>query len=316
MFLSPAWGWTGPSRQEQLLRFIGRELGIDVSPIEACSDAAAERGFGLSVALVAVGAESGAPSAGFYLWPAPLPEPRASRRLGPEDRRARFTTDVRSAIERGMEYLRSMRDDDGWDDYELEAGDGESSRRFVTAYVGAMLPAEDEPRSEVAFLDPDGANVDGTLDALLARQAPDGSWASASWADDVVATWHALFGLRACVDDGHTEGDARLAASRSRALLFLRSAAVPAEPLALASWLGGWIAAGGPLEPRSFRAAEALIELQQPTGRWLGAPIRRLGQGTYVDNRCLVTTAAAVGSLHALLAEIEAPVGAGVQTPA
>jgi hypothetical protein len=314
VFLSPAWGWTGPTEQEQLLRFLGRELGIDETPIEECSDAAAEHGFGLSLALVAVGTEDGAPSAGFYLWPSPLAEPRGPSRLGKEHRPARLTADARSAIEGGTEYLRSMRQDDGWDDYELEAGDEESSRRFVTAHVEAMLSGEDGPCAELAVVESDGASVDGSLDALLARQAPDGSWSSPWWADDFVPTWHALLGLRASAGGEPTDDEARVLASRSRALLFLRSAAVPAEPLGLASWLGGWIAAAGPLEPRIVRAAEALIELQQPAGHWLGAPSRRLGQGTYVDNRCLVTTAAAVGSLRALLVRLEEPVGAGAQT--
>lgn len=317
VFLSPAWGWTGPSRQEHLLQSIARELGVDVTPIEESVDLAAKRGFELSVALVAVGAEDGAPSATFYLWPSDLAEPRARRRVEVEARRARFTTDARSAIDRGTAYVLSMRDDEGWDDYELEAGGEESSsRRLVTACVGAMLPGEDEPGSGLAFLESDPVSVDGGLDHLLARQAPDGSWASSWSADDLVPTWHALLGLRACAEDEPTDREARLAdVSRSRALLFLRSATVPAEPLKLASWLGGWIAAGGPVEPRIFRAARCLIELQQPDGRWLGSPNLRHGRGTFVDDRCLVTTAAAVGSLQALLAQLEATAGADVHSP-
>jgi hypothetical protein len=306
VFLSPPWGWTGAEGQERLLQSVAHELAIDVSALAEGRELAANRGFGLNIALLAVGADGGAPSATFYLWPVPLAEPRARR----EARHpiAELGSAAEPAIERGTDYLLSLREDEGWEDYALEpSGDEEWSRRFVTEYVEAMLAVDDEQCADLASLDGEEPDREATIRAVVACQAPDGSWSSVDWADELVPTWHALLRLRAPADDE----EAGLAASaRPRALRFLRSAAVPLDPLALASWLGGWIAAGGPLEPRVLRAAHALIELQQPDGRWLASPSRRVGQVTYVDNRCLVTTASAVGCLRMVLAAVETPLGA------
>jgi hypothetical protein len=299
VFLSPPWGWAGPDGQERLLQSVARELGIDVSAVSAFRELAASRSFGLSVALIAVGADGGSPSVTFYLWPAPLSKPHVEG--GARDRVGEIASAAEVAIGRGTDYLLSLRGEDGWDDYAFEPGvDEEWSERFVTGYVEAMLAADVEQRAELASLDAD--------EAVLARQAPDGRWSEAGWADDLVPTWHAL--LRLLVSDGDAEPELS-ASARSHALLFLRSAAVPSDPLPLAAWLGGWIAAGGPPEPRVLRAARSLIELQQPDGRWLAAPNRLVGDGTYIDGGCLVTTASAVGCLRALREAVERPVGAG-----
>jgi hypothetical protein len=291
VFLSPAWGWTGADGQERLLQSVARELGIDVSAVTAFRELAASRSFGLTVALIAVGADGGTPSVTFYLWPAPLSEPHV---VGAEA--GGIVTAAEAAIARGTDHLLSLRGEDGWDDYAFEPGvDEEWSERFVTSYAEAMLAADDG-RAELALLNED--------EAVLDRQALDGSWSEAGWADDLVPTWHAL--LRIQAPDG--EAGELSDSARSRALLFLRSAAVPSDPLALAAWLGGWIAAGGAPEPRVLRAARSLIELQQPDGRWLAAPSRRVGDGTYIDGACLVTTASAVGCLRALCAAVGRPV--------
>jgi hypothetical protein len=139
----------------------------------------------------------------------------------------------------------------------------------------------------------------------------------------LVATYRALRALAAYartteergVDEaGGDVGDRALA----RARLFLFSIAIPPEPFGLALWLGSWVHARGALDdPRLPRALRSLADLQQPDGRWLGAPSRRIairagkaGSPLHVDKRCLITTATVVCGLESLLAAEISPTAA------
>jgi Prenyltransferase and squalene oxidase repeat len=160
---------------------------------------------------------------------------------------------------------------------------------------------------------------------VLNQQRRDGGWSSVWWKDDLAAIWWAVQCLRAF---GATYGGVQPAGTAvgpesglavqgaiRRALRFLSSHPVPREPLALGLWLGSWCVVGGDISyPSVSRALAALRELQQPAGRWLGSPNRRIKpnglpglpvrlepEQLWVDGRCLVTTATVAGALQSFL---------------
>lgn len=173
----------------------------------------------------------------------------------------------------------------------------------------------------LALLEAAPREIGAALPALVAlcqAQRADGGWRCFWWSDGLQATWRALRALRA-YEEAQFAGTAlgqgsRLLARRAveRALSMLSALPVPRDPFRLGLWLGSWIEAGGEVGATG-RVITALEDLQQPDGRWLGTPSRRIARGggkgrervaeeMYVDGACLVTTATVVGCLRAMLA--------------
>ena len=378
-FFASAWGWTTHDGVERLLDLAARALGLDTSRLAVFADVAARYDIGLQLALVAVGAEGGAPSATFYLWPvvdADTPAKSSSRTLRLTQARAardELARDARAMVDGATGYLlRARGPDASWNDYDVDAAVGDAAT-FVTAYVAAALARDRRQREEllptcawlVARHRPavgwgwnDAAEADGETTAfalealatvdrappagwqavarehgeaevmgavlsallradedvgdaasaaaagLVAAQSPDGGWNSHRWGTRLVATYRALQALAAY--ERTAEGVSERVFARAR--LFLSSVAISPEPFALALWLGGWVHARGALDdPRLPRVLSALADLQQPDGRWLGPPNRRISTGAgqagsplHVDPCCLVTTATVICGLESL----------------
>jgi hypothetical protein len=395
-FFASPWGWATPDGLERLLDFAAAALGLDTGRLAVFADVAARYGVGLQLALVAVGAEEGAPSATFYLWPVIDGADGSNRTLrlmtAAGARREDFARNVGAMLDGATDYLLHARDADAsWNDYDADAAAG-GAATFVTAYVAAALARDEHHHDELlatcAWLaarhrptfgwgwndaadadtettalalealatvdrappdswqtlaresgeaevtgavlsallrtDPDVGDATATAAAsLIAAQSPDGGWNSLWWGTRLLATYRALRALAAYertaerrrVDEaGGNNADRAFA----RARLFLFSVAISPEPFALALWLGSWAHARGALDdPRLPRALTSLADLQQPDGRWLGAPSRRIGvragkagSPLHVDARCLVTTATVVCGLESLLAAAQPPMAA------
>jgi hypothetical protein len=177
-FFAPAWGWDTDGGPDRLLRVLADQIGVGQAPLERLCDVASRHGVDLHLAMVAVGAERGEPSATFYLWPVARRDPLAGgRQRGPSialvPSRSGDEVDlgavVRQLLARGAGYLVGRRAADGsWSDYALDArGDV-----FVTAHVASMLSADTRRASELG----------PTAEWLLERYHPERGWA---WDDDM-----------------------------------------------------------------------------------------------------------------------------------
>lgn len=227
----------------------------------------------------------------------------------------------------------------GWDD----RCDTDAETTALALAALARLPVPPLPGASAALLrwqlasgafrrstaDPDGGSaevtaaalsallllVDGTAQAvgaavayLAEQQDATGGWSSTWWSDPMVATARAGRALRAArLSEGHPGCRAVAAPAVVGALSSLMGRAVPGEPFALGTWLGGWLGAGGPVwHPCLARVVAALEAQQQPDGRWLASPSRRraqggtTGSGPYADGRCLITTATVVAGLNSV----------------
>jgi hypothetical protein len=152
-----------------------------------------------------------------------------------------------------------------------------------------------------------------TIQVLLAQKRGDRGWNSFWWREDLVATHRVLAGLEAVLplfaDDGPTRREVEWTLANTWPSVQARP--LGNDPFSLGVWLACWGRSGGSWHhPSVGRIVTFLERTQQPDGRWLASPSRRLSSAPqlrpwarpdsgqmFIDQRCVVTTATVLRGL-------------------
>jgi hypothetical protein len=292
--LRPLWGH-GRVATQRLRRALTVACGIDLAPFRAFARVAAAHGLKLDVALVAVGAEHGSPSATLYTWPSATSGSRRLRRPA-------------TAVARGTAFLLGARVDGGWSD------------GFVTAFVASMLLTAAPSRTRRALA--------ATCERLTAAFGCDGWRRSAQGAADLETSALALSVLargRRPLPAGACDALLRLyaqppASAATTALVLialLESASSPVAPMlqALFALVASQRADGGWPTPHGRGAAMTLWQVAHALRAYEGSAAAHSVVGAPSRSAAVAALRRAAGrsrSLPATVGELAAWIGARV----